>query len=155
MLPGDKAEVEIKKQQNRIMASKGDWVVIEAAKVWNIYGNKYTVESTSKQQCQLHDIPIHCTKELERVDRLRNIVVPGLVMRGNQTDNMKLLGKRFDDMQNSLNLFFSIGPTVQSLSLYWGPQGVNVTRFRRRRPARMESTIDKFGMSLSATLQHT
>ncbi|KAF9415975.1 hypothetical protein BGZ76_004726, partial [Entomortierella beljakovae] len=116
MLPGEKAGVESKERQNRIMASKGlsntracygkkgdlfcrsfdeplrDWAVIEAAKVWNIYSSKYTIESTTK---------------LPR-------------------------------------------PVVQSLNLCWGREGVNVTRFRRGLAARMESTIDKLGMSLSA-----
>ncbi|KAF8947934.1 hypothetical protein BGZ46_005459, partial [Entomortierella lignicola] len=147
MLPGEKAGVESKERQNRIMADKGlsnaracygkkgdlfcrsfdeplrDWAVIEAAKVWNIYSSKHTIESTNKLPRQLHDILIHRTKELDSVDRLRNIAVPGLVMGG---------------------------PVVQSLNLCWGCKGVNVTRFKRGLAARMESTIDRLGMSLSA-----
>ncbi|KAG0013175.1 hypothetical protein BGZ82_002275 [Podila clonocystis] len=147
MLPGEKAGVESKERQNRIKASKGlsntracygkkgdlfcrsfdepmrDWAVVEAAKAWNIYLSKYTIESSTKLPRQLHDMLMHRTKELGSVDRLRKIAVPGLVMGG---------------------------PVVQSLNLCWGRAGVNVTRFRRGLAARMESTMDKFGMSLSA-----
>ncbi|GJJ79230.1 hypothetical protein EMPS_11590 [Entomortierella parvispora] len=147
MLPGDMAGVESKERQNRIQANKGpsngrarigkkgdlfwrsfdepqrDWAVVEAAKAWNAYKDKYIIESTTKLPRQLHDILIHRTRELGNVDPLRTIAVPGLVMGG---------------------------PVIQLLCLCWGCGGVNVTRFKRGEAGRLESSVDMLGMSLSA-----
>ncbi|KAF9116801.1 hypothetical protein BGX27_010418 [Mortierella sp. AM989] len=42
------------------------------------------------------------------------------------------------------------GPVIQLLSLCWGPEGVNITRFKRGEATRLESSVDMLGMSLSA-----
>lgn len=114
MLPGDVAGLESKERQNRIQANKGpdnararigkksdlfwrsfdepqrDWAVAEAAKAWNTYKDKYTIESTTKLPRQLHDILIHRTRELGSVEGLRATAVAGLVIGG------KLIGQNGD-----------------------------------------------------------
>lgn len=61
---------------------KKDWAMMEAAKVWSTSGMKYIIESSRKLPHQLHDILVNQTREVGRVDLMRGIFVPGLVIGG-------------------------------------------------------------------------
>ncbi|KAF9581947.1 hypothetical protein BGW38_000858 [Lunasporangiospora selenospora] len=150
MLPGDVAGLESKKRQNRVchnaatgtmgrakMGKRGDmfwrsfdepakdWAVIEAAKSWNVFGHKYIVETSSKLPRQMHDILLHRTKEIRSPDKMRRVIVPGLVIGG---------------------------PVVQQMQLCWGLEGVNVTRFAKTEATRLESSVELLSDSLDAII---
>ncbi|KAF8925648.1 hypothetical protein BGZ47_003133, partial [Haplosporangium gracile] len=100
-----------------------DWAVMEAAKKWSTSSTKYIIESSRKLPRQLHDILVHRTREVGRVDLMRGIFVPGLVIGG---------------------------PVIQQLQVDWGLGGTNVTRLFRGETTRIEATIDLLTLSLDA-----
>ncbi|KAI8602999.1 hypothetical protein EDD21DRAFT_352240 [Dissophora ornata] len=102
-----KTGVESKKRQNRVLYDSGtsekgwarlgkkgdmfwrsfdeptkDWAVVEGAKTWNVFGQKYIVESTLKLPRQLHDVLIRRTQEVGSPDKMRTSMVPGLIIGG-------------------------------------------------------------------------
>ncbi|ORZ10014.1 hypothetical protein BCR41DRAFT_132534 [Lobosporangium transversale] len=102
---------------------KMDWAVVESAKAWDITGDKYIVESTSKLPRQLHDILVNRTREVGSMNMMRKAVVPGLVIGG---------------------------PVIQQIWLAWGLSGVNVTRIFKYKATRLESSVDMLSQSMDA-----
>ncbi|KAL0086102.1 hypothetical protein F4703DRAFT_1853909 [Phycomyces blakesleeanus] len=100
-----------------------DWAVVETLKKWSTFSTKYILESSIKLPRQLHDILVHRTKEVGRVDLMRGTFVPGLMMGG---------------------------PVIQQLQIGWGLGGTNVTRLFRGETTRIEATIDLLTLSLDA-----
>ncbi|KAF9184472.1 hypothetical protein BGZ51_003332, partial [Haplosporangium sp. Z 767] len=148
ILPGDIAGIESSARRNRArytgnvqaisrkrMGVRGDsfwrsfeepqkdWAVMEAAKIWSTSSTKYIIESSRKLPRQLHDILVHRTREVGRVDLMRRTFVPGLVIGG---------------------------PVIQQLLLCWGLGGTSITRLFRSKPTRIEATIDLLTLSLDA-----
>ncbi|KAI1305593.1 hypothetical protein EDD11_004907, partial [Mortierella claussenii] len=57
-----------------------DWGIDEAAKTWDDSGHKYIHESVFKLPRQLHDVLVARTMEVGGADRMREVLVPGLVI---------------------------------------------------------------------------
>lgn len=103
-----------------------DWMIGEAAKQWGENAGKYVQESTFKVPRQLHDILSARSQEVGGAHRLRNAWITGMVFGG---------------------------PVVQRVSLCWGAQGSNVTRFKRWTPARIYPSLEELPLSLKAARQ--
>ncbi|KAI1297456.1 hypothetical protein EDD11_007116 [Mortierella claussenii] len=103
-----------------------DWMIGEAARQWDENAGKYVRESTFKVPRQLHDILSARTLEVGGAHRLRNVWITGMVFGG---------------------------PVVQRVSLCWGAQGTNVTRFKRWTPARIYPSLKQLSLSLNAARQ--
>ncbi|KAF8937672.1 hypothetical protein BGZ47_008924, partial [Haplosporangium gracile] len=103
-----------------------DWMIGEAARQWDENAGKYVRESTFKVPRQLHDILSARSQEVGGAHRLRNAWFTGMVFGG---------------------------PVVQRVSLCWGTQGINVTRFKRWRPARIYPSLKELPLSLDAARQ--
>ncbi|KAF9949846.1 hypothetical protein BGZ72_008376, partial [Mortierella alpina] len=103
-----------------------DWMIGEAARQWDENAGKYVRESTFKVPRQLHDILTARSLEVGGAHRLRNAWVTGMVFGG---------------------------PVVQRVSLCWGAQGTNVTRFKRWTPARIYPNLKQLSLSLNAIRQ--
>ncbi|KAF9176763.1 hypothetical protein BGZ50_009713, partial [Haplosporangium sp. Z 11] len=103
-----------------------DWAIVEAAKVWDLSGQKYVYESSFKLPRQLHDVLSGRTREAGGVNSLRDVSVSGLIIGG---------------------------PCVQYVSVCWGSKGENVTRLYKGAPARIHPSVQRLATSIEAIHQ--
>ncbi|KAF9996567.1 hypothetical protein BGZ65_007847, partial [Modicella reniformis] len=103
-----------------------NWGIGEAARVWDEPAQKYVHESTFKLPRQLHDVLVARTQEVGGADRMRDVLVSGLVI---------------------------AGPCIQRIALCWSAKGTNVTRLVRSKMARLDSSVKNMSTSLLALHQ--
>ncbi|OAQ22241.1 hypothetical protein K457DRAFT_26258 [Linnemannia elongata AG-77] len=65
-----------------MLAPEKDWAIGEAARTWDELGQKFIHESTFKLPRQLHDVLMARSLEVGGPDRMRGVLVSGLVIGG-------------------------------------------------------------------------
>lgn len=65
-----------------MLAPEKDWAIGEAARIWDDMAQKYSNESTFKLPRQLHDVLMARSMEVGGPERMRGVLVSGLVIGG-------------------------------------------------------------------------